>query len=228
VQSFFLQANPPRSHNGYTLPITLWEFPRNYLPSLIAAQNIVWRLEKKMSERSDMPNMIPLPLAEESPKSGGAESRTQTRFPFTAAAEVYELRTQTRVTARCSDLSSGGCYVDTLSPFAVGAVVRIRIETDKREFEAGAVVAYAHASMGMVLAFTAIKSEHQDVLRSWIAELSGEQSPGPAVPSTEPETGAIEANANIRLVVHELITLLVHKKIITENEGLGLLRQLFR
>ncbi len=181
-----------------------------------------------MSERSDMPIVIPPPLAEESPKNGGTENRAQTRFPFTAAAEVYELRTQTRVTGRCSDLSSGGCYVDTLSPFAAGAVVRIRMETNKREFEAGAVVAYAHVSMGMGLAFTAIKHEHQEVLRSWIAELSGEQPPSAAVSSTEPGTGAIESDANMRLVMHELITLLVRKKIITENEGSGLLRQMYR
>src|SRR5258708_32671117 len=104
-----------------------------------------------MSERSDMPIVIPPPLAEESPKNGGTENRAQTRFPFTAAAEVYELRTQTRVTGRCSDLSSGGCYVDTLSPFAAGALVRVRMETNKREFEAGAGVAFANRAMGMGL-----------------------------------------------------------------------------
>ena len=75
--------------------------------------------------------------------------------------------------------------------------------------------------MGMGLAFTEIKREHQAVLRSWIAELSGEQAPEPAASATEtePEAGAIEANANMRLVLNELINLLVRKKIITENEG---------
>jgi hypothetical protein len=80
----------------------------------------------------------------------------------------------------------------------------------------------------MGLAFTEIKREHQAVLRSWIAELSGEASPRPAVSTTEPETGAIEANANMRLVLNELITLLVRRKIIAENEGTGLMRQMFR
>jgi hypothetical protein len=181
-----------------------------------------------MSERSDTPIVFPAPLPEESAKSGGPERRGLVRFPFTAAAEVYELRSQTRVKGRCSDLGSGGCYVDTLIPFAVGAVVRVRIERDTREFEAEAVVAYAHVQMGMGLAFTDIKREHQKVLRSWIAELSGEQAPQPAPSATEPETGAIETDANIRLVLNELIYLLVRKKIITENEGTGLLRKMFR
>ncbi len=181
-----------------------------------------------MSERSDTPIVFPAPSREEPPKSGGPENRTQDRFPFTAAAEVFELRSQTRVKGRCSDLSSGGCYVDTLVPFAVGAVVKVRMERDTREFEAAAVVAYSHAHMGMGLAFTEIKREYQDVLRFWIAELSGQQAPEPAASVTEPETGAIDADANVRLGLNELIYLLVRKKILSENEATGLLRQMFR
>jgi hypothetical protein len=167
-------------------------------------------------------------LPEETAKGGGRENRAQVRFPFTAAAEVYELRSQTRLKGRCSDLSSGGCYVDTLSPFPLGAVVRVRIERDKREFEAEAVVAYAYVSMGMGLAFKEIKPEHEDVLRSWIADLSGEQPPEPATSTSERETEATEVNANVRLVLNELITLLVRKGMITETEGARLLRQMFR
>jgi hypothetical protein len=186
------------------------------------------RLKSKMSDRSDTPIVFPAPLREEPAKSEAPEKRAQVRYPFTAAAEIYELRSQTRVSGRCSDLSAGGCYIDTLSPFAVGAVVRIRMKHDESEFEAAAVVAYAHVSMGMGLAFTEIKREHQAVLRSWIADLSGEPAPEPATSATEPETGAIETEANMRLVLNELIYLLVRKKIITENEATGLLRQMFR
>ena len=138
------------------------------------------------------------------------------------------MRTRTSLSGRASDLGMGGCYIDTLSPFAAGAVVRIHMKRDAREFEAAAVVAYAHVSMGTGLAFTEIKREHKDVLRSWIADLSGEQTPERAPSTTEPESGAVEANANVQLVLHELITLLVRKKIITENEAVGFLRQMFR
>jgi hypothetical protein len=181
-----------------------------------------------MSKRSNMPIVIPAPLSEEQAKVGGPERRRQVRFSFTAAAEVFELRSQTRVTGRCSDLGSGGCYVDTLSPFTVGSVVSVRIVCDSRELEAAAIVTYAHASMGMGLAFTEIKREYQNVLRSWIANLGGEQPREPTVSTTGPETGELDANANVRLVLNELITLLIRKKLITENEGAGLLRQMFR
>jgi hypothetical protein len=181
-----------------------------------------------MSERFDMPIGLAAPSGEESPRSAGPENRAQTRFPFTAAANVCELQSQTRVAGRCSDLSSGGCYIDTISPLTVGTAVRVRIERDQSTFEAGAVVAYAHVSMGMGLAFTKINPGHQDILRTWIAELSGGQPTQLAAPKAKPETGAVEANATTRLVLHELITMLVSKKILTENEGEEFLRQMFR
>ena len=181
-----------------------------------------------MSERSDMPIVFPAPLPEEPAKSGGAERRAEVRFPFTAAAEVYDPRSQTRVTGRCSDLGSGGCYVDAISPLTAGSVVRVRIERDLREFEAAATVAYAHASMGMGLMFTEVGPEHQAILRSWIAELSGEQPPTLEVSTAGSEPGQYDSTTNMRQVLNELIKLLLRKKIITENEGADLLRQVYR
>jgi PilZ domain-containing protein len=188
-----------------------------------------------VSERSDMPIAFPAPSSAESGKGERAESRKQARFAFSEAVEVFDLRSNARVNGRCSDLSAGGCYIDTLSPFPPGAFVKIRMERDKREFMAAAVVAYAHASMGMGLAFTEMKREHWDVLRSWIAELSGEQPPEPTLaktgpPEAEPETATANADsdASLRLVLNELIYLLARKKVITEAEASKLLHQMFR
>ena len=181
-----------------------------------------------MSEHSDEPIVLPAPLPVEPQKTGGRESRAQVRFPFTAAAEIYEIHSQTRLTGRCSDLSSGGCYIDTLIPFTVGSIVLLRMERDMREFEAAAVVAYAHVSMGMGLAFTEMKHEHQEVLRFWIAELSGEKPCEPAPSLLERETTVVDADANMRLVLNELIYLLVRKNILTEDEGTALLHKMFR
>jgi hypothetical protein len=181
-----------------------------------------------MPQRSDMPIVLSAPSPKDQAKGGGPERRTQARYAFTAAAEVVDLRSQTRVTGRCSDLSSGGCYVDTISPFAVGTAVRVRLAYDSREFDAAAVVTYAHVSMGMGLAFTGIQREHQDVLRSWLAGLSGEQPESPTLSQAAGEAEPAEPHANMQLVLTELITLLIRKKLITEKEGAGLLHQMFR
>lgn len=180
-----------------------------------------------------MPIVFPESSSAGSAKGGSQDNRKQVRYPFSAAAEVREIRSETRVSGRCSDLSAGGCYIDTLSPFAVGAFVRIQMKRETREFEAAAVVAYSNAPMGMGITFTEMTREHWDVLRGWLAELSGEQ-PYEAAPSphsegaTKPEGKPTETNANLRAVVNELVYLLVRKKIFTENEASGLLRQMFR
>ena len=184
-----------------------------------------------MSDSPDSPIVMPAPLLEEAAKGDGPERRTQTRFPFTAGAEVYELQTKIRITGRCSDLSSGGCYVDTLNPFAVGSEVTIRVKRNSLEFEAAAVITYAHPQMGMGITFTKVTPEHQGVLRSWIAELGGElpQDRPVSTPASELPAAAVAGDdAKMRPVLNELITLLVRRKVIAENEGVELLRMMLR
>jgi hypothetical protein len=198
-----------------------------------------------MSSYSDKSQTIwPGPAPKESGDVGVPERRIAQRFPFTAAAEVIDLRSKARVAGRSSDLGLGGCYVDTLAPFAVGAAVQIRLERDKREMEATGVVTCALVSMGMGLSFTNIKAEHQAVLKAWIGELSGET---PAIPEEVPpkfEQGMRATTANDlegfpeeslpttatsnRQVLNELINLMVRKKIISDNEAAALLRNLYR
>jgi len=182
-----------------------------------------------MAEDTKKPqNVLPGPLRKDSQAPAGAERRIAPRFPFTAAAEVVELQSQTRVAGRSADLGSGGCYIDTMSPCPVGAVVRVRLESNMRQFEAIAVVTYALVSMGMGMSFTDIKPEHQAVLRDWIAELSGEKPAISEVDSTSSEQGMLAAISNNRQVLNEIINLLVRKKIISENEAAALLRTMFR
>jgi hypothetical protein len=181
-----------------------------------------------MSDRTDKSIATNDPAPGGSSNSASEERREDPRFPFTAAVELFEIHSQTRLSVRCSDLSSSGCYIDMISPFAKGSAVRIRIEHEMREFQAMAVVAYAHPSMGMGIRFTEIKPEHREVLRYWIAGLSGQASPEPPASTKVDETPAIDADASAQLVFNELISLLVRKRILTENEMAELLMQLFR
>jgi hypothetical protein len=161
-------------------------------------------------------------------KERRAERRATLRYPFTATAEVAELRSQARLAGRSSDLGLGGCYIDTISPFAVGTPVRVRIVREPHKFEAMARITYAHASMGMGMAFTEIKPEHLSVLKTWIAELSGEQLPEGDQDTATPEDDLLATNANLRSILNELINLMIRKKLIDESEGAGLLRQMFQ
>ena len=180
-----------------------------------------------MSENSDNTATAPLATLDDAKSVGDSERRVQQRFPFMAEAEVIEVRSQARVAGRCSDLGPGGCYVDTLAPFAVGAEVRICVTRDGSKFEATAVITYAQASLGMGLKFTEISGRNRKVLRSWVSELSGEPQ---AVPAEIPaiENAATDGNTNLLIVLNQLVALLVRKKILTEKEGAGFLRKMFQ
>jgi hypothetical protein len=132
------------------------------------------------------------------------------------------------VTGRCSDLGLGGCYIDILSPFGVGSDVHVRLEREQHVFEAMATVTYAQVSMGMGLAFTEAKAEHQAVLQAWVAELSGKGLPKLDVAAAGSESEILSTVLNLQQVLNELINLMVRKRVITEGEGVALLRRILR
>jgi len=96
------------------------------------------------------------------------ERRRAPRFAFIASAEVQDEANSSRLPSRVSDLSLNGCYVDIINPFPDGTPVRVKIFTTTQNFEASATVAYAHAHLGMGLAFRDVKPESLAVLQNWL------------------------------------------------------------
>ena len=78
----------------------------------------------------------------------------------------------TRLTARISDISASGCYVDTINPLADGTPVSVRILTESHVFEAPATVVYSHAHLGMGLLFGEVLPNDQHVLQNWLSAAS--------------------------------------------------------
>ena len=96
------------------------------------------------------------------------ERRRAPRFPFIAAAEVHEENNGSQLSARVSDISATGCYVDTINPLPGGTMVRVRIINDGQSFEASATVAYSVSHLGMGLSFAEVPPSSRDVLRVWL------------------------------------------------------------
>jgi hypothetical protein len=97
--------------------------------------------------------------------------RSVLRCPLVASAEITDLHSGTRLSARISELSVGGCYVDALTPFPEGTLVKLRIVRDQGAFESIGKVVYTHANFGMGVAFTDVKSDQRSILETWIAEI---------------------------------------------------------
>jgi hypothetical protein len=97
--------------------------------------------------------------------------RSVRRCPLVASAEVTDLRSGTRLSARISELGVGGCYVDALTPFPEGTLVKLRIVRDQGTFESSGKVVYTHANFGMGVAFTNVTADQRSILEAWIAEI---------------------------------------------------------
>jgi hypothetical protein len=96
------------------------------------------------------------------------ERRRAPRFPFIASAEVFEEDAGTKLAACISDISSTGCYVDTINPLVCGTAVRLKILTESHVFEAPATVVYSVAHLGMGLKFGEVQPNSLDVLQNWM------------------------------------------------------------
>jgi len=84
--------------------------------------------------------------------------RSARRCPLVASAEVTDLHSGTRLSARISELGVGGCYVDALTPFPEGTLVKLRIIRDQGAFESNGRVVYTHPNFGMGVALTNVTS----------------------------------------------------------------------
>jgi len=78
----------------------------------------------------------------------------------------------TRVVARISELSSRGCYVDTVNPFPEGTKLSIRIRYGCSTCQLSGKVIYTHTGYGMGVHFADIAKENRTTLDAWLEELA--------------------------------------------------------
>lgn len=107
----------------------------------------------------------------------GKQTRAAKRCSMVASVEVTDLGSNTRLSARMSEIGIGGCYVDAMNPFPEGTAVDVRILRDQGTFEAKAKVVYCDSTMGMGLAFTEMAPEQRSLLEDWLAEIVSQLKP---------------------------------------------------
>lgn len=84
-----------------------------------------------------------------------ADRRNALRYPLILIAEVTELKSGTRISARTSDLSRTACYVDTLKPFLSGSLVRVKLTHESENIDVQGTVRYVSPGLGMGVQFEA-------------------------------------------------------------------------
>jgi hypothetical protein len=105
-----------------------------------------------------------------------ADRREAPRYALILAAEVVEIANGAKLTARSSDVSRTGCYIDTLNPAPMGAEVTVQLRSGDAAFEASARVAYVCPGLGMGLHWASnVAPEKMALLDRWLAEAARNQ-----------------------------------------------------
>ena len=105
-----------------------------------------------------------------------AVRRANPRFAFFAEAEAT-LRDGTSVPAQVSELSSRGCYIDTLQPIPIGTELRLRISDGMKSCEVPGKVIYMHSGYGMGIfgmgvVFASAAAEEVSAISAWLRDLA--------------------------------------------------------
>jgi hypothetical protein len=99
------------------------------------------------------------------------DTRRWPRFPFIAIVIATDPRSMVAMTARTSDLSLGGCYIDSVNPPPSGATITVELVHKARSFHAVGRVVYSEPNMGAGISFEEISKEDREILIQWIEEL---------------------------------------------------------
>lgn len=150
-----------------------------------------------------------------------AERRGANRHTVTASAEVVELTTGARFATRTTDLGPGGCFVDTMTPFPVGAKVRVSIKRGNTNFQTAGTVVYSQTGLGMGIAFAELNASQREALEDWLTELTGGKQPFPDSPKAFQAGG--QGRIGDRALLVRLVRLMITKGLLTEAEGASVL-----
>jgi len=106
-----------------------------------------------------------------------AVRRANPRFSFFADAEVT-LRDGSGVRAQLAELSSRGCYIDTLEPIPTCTKLRLRICDGMSTCELNGKVIYLHSGggfgiFGMGVVFEEMDADQQSAIEAWLRGLAG-------------------------------------------------------
>lgn len=151
-----------------------------------------------------------------------ADRRNADRHMITASAEVVELTSGARFSARTTDLGPGGCFVDTMLPFPVGAKVHVTVRKGQTHFDTNGLVVYSQTGLGMGIAFDTLERHQLDALDTWLREVTGNRQSVAMVGAAQSSVGVKKPETSGAAVVR-LVRLMISKGIITEAEAASVL-----
>jgi len=101
--------------------------------------------------------------------SSSSDRRTRTRYNCRLSADVYPLGSTTPQHCSLSDISFGGCYVETNESYPTGTAVDIVVRTQDMKLRVQGIVHATHPGFGMGVEFTLLHDEQREQVRQLVA-----------------------------------------------------------
>jgi c-di-GMP-binding flagellar brake protein YcgR len=102
------------------------------------------------------------------------ERRKHPRFTVSVPVEVHAEGSETPIRCATSDLSLGGCYIESMYPFPVGSTLDLRLQLENTLLvEARVVTSYPQVGNGME--FLRMLPEDRAELRKFLDALAKQQ-----------------------------------------------------
>lgn len=146
------------------------------------------------------------------------ERRRYTRHKCEGRAGLVVAGTDVETAGMLSDVSQGGCYVETMSPLSVGTSVRATLEVREIRIEAEAVVCASHPVIGMGLRFVQLDEENEARLQRLLAELGEGSTPAAAAADSFPLGPGPPKLGETPVLLEALVQILESKGVLTRKE----------
>lgn len=101
------------------------------------------------------------------------DRRKHPRYPVSGGgAEVRQQGVDSRIWARLTDISLGGCYLEIMSPLPVLTYVNLVLTLEEQRLQGKGQVVVSHPHFGMGVQFIDLSPADRQMLESWIAALA--------------------------------------------------------
>jgi CheY-like chemotaxis protein len=105
-----------------------------------------------------------------------SDRRNRSRRACRLSADVYRLGSSVPQRCALSDISTGGCYVETTAPFPAGTAIDVLVRTTEMKIRLKGSVQAMHPGFGMGVSFSVQTAEEREQVQRLIATVVSLQS----------------------------------------------------
>ena len=138
-----------------------------------------WLSSRASVQQSKVTVQIPV-LKTASPVLSASDRREQARHACQLGTEVYRVGAPVPHRCHLTDISTGGCYVETPEPFSRGTQVEMVVRTEDFKFRSFGVVKVVHPGFGMGVEFASQNSAQRDQVQRLIKIVFQNKDDAPA------------------------------------------------